>query len=958
MAGSRSSSLKYRADDFQPNLTKTFQSLAGLSPAVLLLKDALESNSKVVSVVNRSSRSRIRSTQSSFAALPAAVRQSSDFQNLSRGADKLSSISQDPSLNVGTRSAASNQLTRIDRKMGQLINLTVKGNTDTLADMEKLFGLESKTGDLLDGLTGKVIQSQKQSDKNTTALIRSQDKDSDALARQLIGGLENPNVYMNQELHGMSKTLLITNELLKDLRDEAEKQTKFEKTIAKNSANGGSGGGGGIGGALAGALGGMFGGKVLGKIAGSKLGRAGIKLASKIPGMKTVGKAVLKQIPGGEAFLKNSTGIAAEGAEAASKNAAKTAGKELTEGAVKEAASGSAKAATKATEKLGAEAVGKTAGKTLLKKVPLVGAAVGAGLAADRASDGDMVGAGLELASGIASIIPVIGTAASLGIDGYLAARDLGFVEKDSDKDESKDDENKLKDQTQVNVVVPQGVMSAQAQTLSAISSGTARPTSATPDAPVGIFPMTKGGAPAAAPGGMKNPSPMNMPGGPAPSRSKYKGEYSQAINSKGLAKGNWTDAELKSIEEARASGEKFRGGVGLTQSTKDKITATAEKYGIPPENLMAMAQMESGGNTNAVSTTGAAGIFQFTGGTAQTYGIKNRFDEDENIDAGARLYRDNYNTMKKGLGREPTADEVYLAHQQGAGSIKNKNGALGIIRAAETGGDVSAATKQNMSVNVGAGNNAAGFIAANKKHLASAAAKAQVTLKDDTYANINKNNPKEGLADKAEDKVRAGLDAMGIPKIGGGQYTDKEDLSKVDLAPLSNEIVVDPKYTPKGWKGADFQVGRGVPESEAVNLVTSDQKMKYGGMHWTPQGQLVKPGLTPQAPQVAATPSLNPATPTATSSATVGQTSNNLTVPTTAQTSASTGVAPIANLSKLEVGSKVGTNPANNARGNQAAAGNQLSSNRGTPSKGLKGSESPTHIDDLGIVLINTGML
>lgn len=946
MAGSRSASLKYQADDFQPTLTKTFQSLAGLSPAVLLLKDAVETNSKVAAVINRSQRSNLRSTKSSIAALPAAVRQSSDFQNLSRGADRLSSISQDPSHTVQTRSNASNQLVRIDRKMGQLINLTSKGNTDTLADMEKLFRLEENTGTLIDGLTGKVVDSQRHSEKNSTAMIRAQDKDTDILARQIIGGLENPNVYMNQELHGMSKTLLITNELLKDLRTEAEKQTKFEKTIAKNSANGGAGGSGGIGGALAGALGGLF--------AGSKLGRAGIKLASKIPGAKSLGKALVKQIPGGEAFLKNSSGLATEGAEAA----AKKGGKELSEAAVKEAASGSAKAATKATEKLGAEAVGKTAGKTLLKKIPLVGAAVGAGLAADRATDGDFTGAGLELASGIASIIPVIGTAASLGIDGYLAARDLGFVGKDEDKKEDEDSENKLKDQTQVTVVAPQGVMSAQAQTLSAISSGTGRPSSADPDAPVGIFPMAKGGAPAAAPGGMKNPSPMNMPGGPAPRRSKYQGEYSKSINSSGLKAGNWTDAELASIDAARASGEKFRGGVGLTESTKAKINATAEKYGIPPENLMAMAQMESGGNTNAVSSTGAAGIFQFTGGTAKTYGIKNRFDEDENIDAGARLYKDNYNSLKKGLGREPTADEVYLAHQQGAGSIKNKNGALGIIRAAETGGDVSAQTKKNMSVNVGAGNNAAGFIAANKKHLASAAAKAQVTLKDDTYANINKNAPKEGLADKAEDKLRSAADSLGIPRIGGGHYTDKEDKANVELAPLSNEIVVDPKYTPKGWKGADFQVGRGTPEAGVVTTATSNQKAKYGGMHWTPQGQLVKPGLMANAPQVSATPSLNPATPTATSSATVGQTTNNLTVPTPVQTTASTGVAPVANLSRLEVGSKVGTNPAGGQRGNQAAAGNPLSSNRGTPSKGLKGSESPTHIDDLGIVLINTGML
>jgi hypothetical protein len=63
-----------------------------------------------------------------------------------------------------------------------------------------------------------------------------------------------------------------------------------------------------------------------------------------------------------------------------------------------------------------------------LKKIPLLGLGVGALFAAQRAMKGDIIGAGLELASGAASIVPGAGTAASLGVDGVLAARDAGVI--------------------------------------------------------------------------------------------------------------------------------------------------------------------------------------------------------------------------------------------------------------------------------------------------------------------------------------------------------------------------------------------------------------------------------------------------------------------------------------------------------------------------------------------------
>lgn len=68
---------------------------------------------------------------------------------------------------------------------------------------------------------------------------------------------------------------------------------------------------------------------------------------------------------------------------------------------------------------------GKELGKTIIKKIPLVGLLAGIGFGVNRAIHGDWVGAGLEIASGAASTVPGIGTAASVAIDAGLIARDI-----------------------------------------------------------------------------------------------------------------------------------------------------------------------------------------------------------------------------------------------------------------------------------------------------------------------------------------------------------------------------------------------------------------------------------------------------------------------------------------------------------------------------------------------------
>jgi len=84
--------------------------------------------------------------------------------------------------------------------------------------------------------------------------------------------------------------------------------------------------------------------------------------------------------------------------------------------------------ATKVGGKGAGKAVAKGLGKFAAKKIPVLGALAGGAFAAERAMKGDWLGAGGELLSGIASIIPGIGTAVSTGIDAGLMARDAGLT--------------------------------------------------------------------------------------------------------------------------------------------------------------------------------------------------------------------------------------------------------------------------------------------------------------------------------------------------------------------------------------------------------------------------------------------------------------------------------------------------------------------------------------------------
>lgn len=95
--------------------------------------------------------------------------------------------------------------------------------------------------------------------------------------------------------------------------------------------------------------------------------------------------------------------------------------------------------------------------------------------------------------------------------------------------------------------------------------------------------------------------------------------------------------------------------------------------HGFPAGYLSATATIESGNNPNAKNpNSSASGLYQFTADTAQEFGLTDPFDPVASTDAMVKLTKRNQEHLRKVLGREPTGEELYLAHQQGAtGALK-----------------------------------------------------------------------------------------------------------------------------------------------------------------------------------------------------------------------------------------------------------------------------------------------
>lgn len=131
-------------------------------------------------------------------------------------------------------------------------------------------------------------------------------------------------------------------------------------------------------------------------------------------------------------------------------------------------------------------------------------------------------------------------------------------------------------------------------------------------------------------------------------------------------------DAGPPAMPSALSAAPGGSGSSGPVKLASPEIAAlldrTAAEYGLDPKAFARIAHIESGGDPRAV-TGSYQGLFQLGPSEWSRYGGGgNVFDAQSNARAAAAKMRDESNTFTTRYGRAPSADELYMVHQQGAG--------------------------------------------------------------------------------------------------------------------------------------------------------------------------------------------------------------------------------------------------------------------------------------------------
>jgi|GEM_PF-1434686 len=99
-------------------------------------------------------------------------------------------------------------------------------------------------------------------------------------------------------------------------------------------------------------------------------------------------------------------------------------------------------------------------------------------------------------------------------------------------------------------------------------------------------------------------------------------------------------------------------------------INEAARAAGLDSALLMAVIDVESGGNPQAVSPKGASGLMQLMPGTAARHGASDLFDARQNVAAGARYLKE----LIRQFGELPLALAAYNA---GEGAVQKYGGQI-----------------------------------------------------------------------------------------------------------------------------------------------------------------------------------------------------------------------------------------------------------------------------------------
>jgi soluble lytic murein transglycosylase-like protein len=98
-------------------------------------------------------------------------------------------------------------------------------------------------------------------------------------------------------------------------------------------------------------------------------------------------------------------------------------------------------------------------------------------------------------------------------------------------------------------------------------------------------------------------------------------------------------------------------------------IDRVAREHGLSPELIKAVALVESGFNTHAVSPKGAQGLMQLMPATARQYGVKDAFDPLQNLRAGTIHLRKLLDEFDGDLTL------ALAAYNAGAGAVRRHGG-------------------------------------------------------------------------------------------------------------------------------------------------------------------------------------------------------------------------------------------------------------------------------------------
>jgi len=110
---------------------------------------------------------------------------------------------------------------------------------------------------------------------------------------------------------------------------------------------------------------------------------------------------------------------------------------------------------------------------------------------------------------------------------------------------------------------------------------------------------------------------------------------------------------------------------IAAPESPRALVRSAAERQGLPPAFVEAVARQESAFNTRALSPKGAIGLMQLMPETARSLGV-DPYDPQQNSEAGAQLLR---HLLIRYQDQPDQVRRALAAYNAGEGAVRRYNG-------------------------------------------------------------------------------------------------------------------------------------------------------------------------------------------------------------------------------------------------------------------------------------------